>query len=251
MSLKKNVVGFIPARLHSVRLQEKLLQIIDGKPLIQWTYENAQKFNLDSLVIATDSDKIYDVAKSFNAEVIMTSKDCKNGTERIAEAIGKYNFENEDSIIVNIQGDEPNIDSSIIDKISDALVNDCSCQMSTACVKITNKEDVLNPSIVKCVFNTLGHALLFSRAMIPYGKLGEYNPKNSYYRHYGIYAYKKDFLKLYTLLPDTPLQIAEDLEQLKVLEHGYCIKVIEVDKYSYGIDTQEDLDNFIKVRKST
>lgn len=252
MTLKKKVIGFIPARLGSVRLKEKLIQTIDRKSLIQCTYENALRCkNLDSIVIATDSDQIFNLAKSFNAEVIMTSPHCKNGTERIAEALSKSAFKDEDCLIVNIQGDEPNIDPSIIDKIIMALLEDSTCQMSTACVRIKEKEEVLNPSVVKCVFNQSGHALLFSRGMIPYGKSGEFNPQNTYYRHYGIYAYQKDFLKLYTLLPDTPLQIAEDLEQLKVLEHGYFIKVVEVDQYSFGIDTQEDLDNYIKVRTST
>lgn len=238
----KKIVGIIPARLGSTRLPEKMLITIDGKPLIQHTYENALKCEvLNEVVVATDDRSIYDTINSFGGQVVMTSKDCLSGSDRLAEAVRDNPRFNDIDIIVNIQGDEPKISSETIAAVAKALVDDNEFQVSTACVKIQNEEDAFNRSIVKCVKGCNGQALYFSRAMIPHGKKGAFNEEISYYKHLGIYAYRKDFLLKYLELPPTPLQIAEDLEQLKILEHGVGIFVVEVFHDSVGIDTLEDL----------
>lgn len=244
-----NIVAIIPARLDSKRFPRKMLADVGGKSLIQRTYENALLAEKpDRLIIATDSWEIYDHVKSFTDNVAMTSLSCLNGTERAAEVINKSPELSKAKIVVNIQGDEPDIAASTIDRVIKALEDDKEAQVSTACIRIHNAEDAKDPSVVKCVLNQRGQALYFSRAMIPFGKTGEFKSELIYYKHFGIYCYRKDFLLLYCRLPSTPLQHAEDLEQLKILEHGYAIHVVEVENDSIGIDTPEDLSKFLKSR---
>ncbi|MEM1282662.1 MAG: 3-deoxy-manno-octulosonate cytidylyltransferase [Chlamydiota bacterium] len=246
---KNNIVGVIPARLQSKRFPRKMLVDINGKPLIQHTYENAlSSKKLDTLVIATESKEIYDCAKQFGANVVMTSFDCLSGTDRVAEAIENNPEFAHTKIVVNIQGDEPNLASSTIDSVVQALEDDENAEVSTACVKIDSAKDLHNASVVKCTINLNGQALYFSRAMIPHGKTGEFKSELVYYKHFGIYCFRKDFLLKYGSLPSTPLQLAEDLEQLKILEHGYHIHVVEVETDSIGIDTPEDLKKFLQSR---
>lgn len=246
---KNRVLGVIPARLESSRFPKKMLVEFEGKPLIQHTYENAKSCKkLDQLVVATENKEIFECVKSFGGHAVMTSSDCHNGTERIAEAIEKHPEFKESEIIVNIQGDEPDIAMETIEGVIAALESDRKAQVATACVKIICHKEAQNPSVVKCVLNQARQALYFSRAMIPYGKKGEFNSSLTYYKHLGIYCYRKEFLLHYKSLSNTPLQCAEDLEQLKILEHGYCIHVVEVEKDCIGIDTPEDLQKFLKLR---
>lgn len=246
---KQNIIGIIPARIGSKRLPNKMLLPIEGKPLIQWTYENALKCRLlDSLIIATDDLNIFQAAKKFDAEVMMTSDSHCSGSDRCAEVIEKHPKAKNCDIILNIQGDEPEIDPTVLEKILFSLVNDTEADVATACVRIRDAKTATNPSNVKCVFNQRNHALYFSRAMIPFGKTGEFNPEIAYYKHFGIYAFRKKCLLHYSRMPATPLQKAEDLEQLKLLELGYQIYVLEVETDSLGIDTQEDLEKFINKR---
>lgn len=246
---KNKVVGVIPARLDSKRFPRKMLVDIKGKSLIQRTYENAlSSKKLHALVIATDSEEIFNHATSFGAKAVMTSVDCHSGSDRVAEAIERSSEFSQTEIVVNIQGDEPDLSVTAIDSVVQALEDDEDAQVSTACVRIDNAKDAHDPSVVKCTINQNGQALYFSRAMIPYGKTGEFNSELIYYKHFGIYCYRKDFLLKYSSLPHTPLQLAEDLEQLKILEHGYHIHVVEVDSDSIGIDTPQDLSNFLKSR---
>ncbi len=243
--IRSKVIGLIPARLASERLPNKMLIDIKGKTLIQRTYENALKCKeLTEVFVATDSAEIRKNVESFGGKVIMTSETCRNGSDRCAEAAKDLDAD----VIVNIQGDEPDLDPMTIKKVVEVFEEDPDVQVSTACIKIQTANDAVDPSVVKCVFDSRKRALYFSRAMIPYGKKGEFNPENVYYKHFGIYAYRKDFLTQYPLLPHTPLQQAEDLEQLKILEHGFCIHVVEVEKDCVGIDTHEDLEKFITTR---
>ena len=238
--MKKKVLGVIPARFESTRFPGKPLAKILGKTLIQRTYENAKKCEgLNDLVVATDDQRIFDHVLTFGGKVVMTQLNCQTGTDRIAEVVfSNKEYDGYDTII-NIQGDEPCIETDVISKVIHAL--DDQASMSTAVMKLESEFDALDPSIVKCVFDKNGNALYFSRALIPAGKALHYKPDVDYYRHLGIYCFKRDFLLKFATLTETPLQLAEDLEQLKVLEHGYKIKVAIVHSISIGVDTPEDI----------
>lgn len=234
-------IGIIPARYASTRFPGKPLALINGKSLIQRTYENAKQIKeLDALVIATDDERIYEHAKEFGADVAMTSINCPTGTDRIQEVLKADSNLSKAEIVVNIQGDEPCLDPQVIIELLDCLDRDKEAVVATPICKIENREDADSASVVKCVKNLNNRALYFSRALIPAGKSG-YNPLSTYYRHIGIYAYRRKFLEIYASLPQTPLQLAEDLEQLKILESGYKIAVAVVEP-SAAIDVNQPED---------
>ncbi len=231
-------IGIIPARFGSSRFPGKPLALINGKSLIQRTYEKALKSNsLDFLCVATDDARIYDHVQNFEGNAVMTSSDCPTGTERVAEAVEKE-FP-EAKIVVNIQGDEPCLNPDVIDK----LVNQMKCSknafLTTPVALLTDPKDINSPSVVKCVFTPEGKALYFSRAPIPFYQKSVRH--FSYYRHLGLYCYRKETLLQYTGFPKTPLQEIEDLEQLKILEKGFSIYVTVVEDDGIGVDTPEDL----------
>lgn len=236
------IVGIIPARYGSTRFPGKILAPIAGKTLIERTYQNARLSPLlQHLVVATDDHRIYEHVQSFGGEVVMTSLTCPTGTDRLVEAVKNDSRFDDIDIIVNIQGDEPCLDPQITQQVIEALAKDSIAVMSTAVMRLTSLEEAHHPSIVKCVMDTQGNALYFSRALIPAGHSQTLQSHVSYYRHVGIYAYRRDFLLLYADLPRTPLQNAEDLEQLKVLEHGFRIKTALVNQASIGVDTPDDI----------
>lgn len=240
-------IGIIPARYASSRFPGKPLAMILGKTLLQRTYENALRCSsLKHIVVATDDERIFSHVKSFGGNVIMTSEDCENGTERLAE-VCKLNPSLQSDIVINIQGDEPCVDPETIDAVIAILRGDPKASMSTAAVLLKSREEALNPAIVKCTIDTGQNALYFSRSLIPANKKGSYCDNTSYYRHIGIYGYRSDFLLEYVRLPKTPLQISEDLEQLKALEHGHRIKVAFVSEASIGVDTPEDIHEIEKL----
>ncbi|XP_020106012.1 3-deoxy-manno-octulosonate cytidylyltransferase, mitochondrial [Ananas comosus] len=239
-NLRRRVVGIIPARFASSRFEGKPLVRILGKPMIQRTWERAKLAStLDHVVVATDNEKIAECCRGFGADVIMTSESCRNGTERCNEALQKLGKTYD--IVVNIQGDEPLIEPEIIDGIVRALQGAPDAVFSTA-VTALKPEDAFDPNRVKCVINNSGYAIYFSRGLIPFNKSGKVNPKFPYLLHLGIQSYDTKFLKIYPQLPPTPLQLEEDLEQLKVLENGYKMKVIKVDHDAHGVDTPEDVE---------
>jgi 3-deoxy-manno-octulosonate cytidylyltransferase (CMP-KDO synthetase) len=232
-----SVIGIIPARFASSRFPAKMLAPIQGKTLLQRTYESAKKATcLDTLVIATDDQRIFEHAQSFGALSVMTKIECLNGTERLVDAINKSPELAKGTIFVNIQGDRPCLPVSSIEKLVFALQQNRDDVMATPIAKITDEAEIQNPASVKCVIDSLGYALYFSRAPIPYSKT-----KRACYKHVGIYAYRKDFLLKYVTLADTPLQLQEDLEQLKVLEHGYRIKTVEIQEDDLSVDYPEDI----------
>ncbi|KAL0320679.1 UNVERIFIED_CONTAM: 3-deoxy-manno-octulosonate cytidylyltransferase, mitochondrial [Sesamum radiatum] len=234
------VIGIIPARFASSRFQGKPLVHILGKPMIQRTWERAKMATLlDHVVVATDDDKIAAGCKGFGADVVMTSESCRNGTERCNEALQKLG--NKYDVVVNIQGDEPLIEPGIIDGIVKALQAAPDAVFSTAVTSL-KPEDACDPNRVKCVVDNRGYAIYFSRGLIPSNKSGKVNPRFPYLLHLGIQSYDAKFLKIYPELPPTPLQMEEDLEQLKVLENGYKMKVIKVDHESHGVDVPEDVE---------
>ncbi|KAK8480154.1 hypothetical protein V6N13_121637 [Hibiscus sabdariffa] len=237
---RTRVVGIIPARYASSRFEGKPLVQILGKPMIQRTWERSKlATTLDHLVVATDDEKIAECCRGFGADVIMTSESCQNGTERCYEALEK--LDKKYDIVVNIQGDEPLIEPEIIDGIVKALQAAPDAVFSTAVTPL-KPEDAFDPNRVKCVVDNHGYAIYFSRGLIPFNKSAKVNPRFPYSLHLGIQSYDSKFLKIYPKLQPTPLQLEEDLEQLKVLENGYKMKVIKVEHEAHGVDTPEDVE---------
>jgi len=229
-------VGVIPARLASTRLPEKLLRVVAGKTIIEWTWRNARRCRaLDDIVIACDDRRIFDVASGFGARVCMTASTHQSGTDRIAEAAEEIDA----GVIVNVQADEPLVDPSVIEALVRALTASPDDVMATAIVPVTDAGIVNNPNVVKVVVDGHGYALYFSRAGIPF--LRDADRSVTYYRHMGIYAYRKPFLKTFTALPKSVLEQIEKLEQLRVLEAGYRIRTVVTEHESIGVDTAEDL----------
>lgn len=242
---RKRVVGVLPARYQSSRFPGKPLVPILGKPMILRTYEQACKAKtLDAVVIATDDERIAEVCRAAGARVVMTSPDCANGTERCEEAVSKLSRKYD--IVVNVQGDEPLIEPEIIDAVVQALQQSPDAVYSTACTPLAHDEVKLRQR-VKCITDVDGYAMYFSRGMLPHNKEGEVRNyptpwhDKPYLLHLGLQCYDRAFLRHYCTLPPTPLQMMEDLEQLKVLENGYKIKVVIVDHSAHGVDMPEDV----------
>eukprot|EP00238_Polyblepharides_amylifera_P009839 CAMPEP_0196583580 /NCGR_PEP_ID=MMETSP1081-20130531/43991_1 /TAXON_ID=36882 /ORGANISM="Pyramimonas amylifera, Strain CCMP720" /LENGTH=295 /DNA_ID=CAMNT_0041904515 /DNA_START=55 /DNA_END=942 /DNA_ORIENTATION=+ len=241
-SSKKRVLGVIPARYASTRFPAKPLKEIAGKPMIYHTYTNAATSTaLDKCVVATDNVEIADTVRSFGGEVIMTSEGCNNGTERCLEVLNQLKAKGEHyDIVVNIQGDEPFIEAEHIDCVT-AVVAESDAVMGTLARPHLDKDDVTGVNNVKTVLDVNGYALYFSRAIIPHNKKGVYDPATPYWRKLGIYSYRADFLPKFITMPESKLQKAEDLEQNKVIEAGYKIKVGIVANAVHGVDTPEQL----------
>jgi 3-deoxy-manno-octulosonate cytidylyltransferase (CMP-KDO synthetase) len=227
-------VGVIPARFNSTRLPGKPLLEIAGKPLIQWVHERAQQASrLDDVIVATDDERIFRAVEGFNGKAVMTSADHPSGTDRVAEVAQSL----QGNVFVNIQGDEPLIPPETIDAVCDPFERDADLQVTTACVEITDPVEVNSPHVVKVVFNGQGRALYFSRASIPHRR-----GVGSVYKHLGIYGYRREFLRIFSSLPVSPLEKIERLEQLRLLENGIPVHVVEVQQDSLGVDTDEDID---------
>ena len=232
------IIGIIPARYGSTRLEGKPLKDICGKPMIQRVYEAAQQAQLlDEVYVATDDQRIVAAVEQFGGNVRLTSPDHKTGTDRIAEVAAGLDVE----IVVNLQGDEPLLNPAMIDEVIQPFVNEPTLPMSTLCVPILEEEALHDPNVVKAVFDQRGYALYFSRSLIPYPRKRD---NFQAYEHLGLYAYRKNFLMTYIALPQSRLEMNESLEQLRVLEAGYQLKVV-VSAHPYdgvSVDTQEDLE---------
>ena len=222
----------IPARYGSSRLQGKPLIEVGGKPIIQWVFEKAVQSTLaDRVIIATDNQQIYETALMFGAEAEMTLESHNSGSDRIAEVVERHP---EIAYIVNLQGDEPMIDPENIDKVISMVKYDEKADVSTLVTEIKDIKEVENPNLVKCVFDSNNYALYFSRSKIPY----ERNEGHSkFYGHIGIYGYKRESLFRMTHSNQSPLELTESLEQLRVLQMGMKIKVDYADNKPIGIDT--------------
>ncbi|MGO5426900.1 3-deoxy-manno-octulosonate cytidylyltransferase [Fusobacterium mortiferum] len=233
-------LGVIPSRYASTRLEGKPLKDICGHTMIEWVYKRTKLSNLDEVVVATDDERIYKEVERFGGKAILTSKEHENGTSRIAEVCTKY----EDyDVIVNVQGDEPLIEPEMINSIINSFKEDDTISMSTLKYKIDTMEEIENPNYVKVITDKKGYALYFSRSVIPYPRKLEIQ---NYYKHVGIYGYKRDFVVEYAKMEPTPLELSESLEQLRALENGYRIKVMETPYKIIGVDNQEELE---KVRE--
>ena len=233
-------IGIIPARFASTRFPGKPLAMLGGKTVIQRVYEQATAM-LDEAYVATDDERIYQAVEQFGGRAIMTRTDHKSGTDRIEEAAEKIGTQAD--VIINIQGDEPFIQQSQIETLMH-LFDDPTTQIGTLGKRFETIEAVQNPNSPKIVTDKRGFALYFSRSIIPYirGKeQGEWLQHFPFLKHLGLYAYRREVLREITLLPQSPLEIAESLEQLRWLENGYRIRVGLTDVETVGIDTPEDL----------
>ncbi len=232
-----DVVAIIPARYAATRLPGKVLLDIAGKPMLQHVYERASATaGIDQVIVATDDERIATAVERFGGEARMTSPDHATGTDRLAEVAADLDAE----IIVNVQGDEPLIVPASIQLAVQPLRDDDSLVMSTLRERLHDPHEIQDPNNVKVVVDRDDFALYFSRHPIPFVRGADAPP--TFWRHLGLYVYRRDFLLTYAQLPPTPLQLAESLEQLRALEHGYRIKVPATPHPALGVDTPEDLE---------
>lgn len=233
-----NFVCIIPSRYASTRLPGKPLCDIAGKPMVQRVYEQAAKAKkLSAVVVAVDNPKVYDTVVTFGGHAVMTREDHENGTDRLAEAVGHFP---DADVIINVQGDEPLIAPDVIDDLCQVFEEHPDVPMATVAAPL-QEDEYADPSAVKVVLGKNGDALYFSRSLIPYPRHSFTESGVTPYKHIGIYAYRRDFLLAYAKMEPTPAEKAESLEQLRVLENGYKIKVITTTHQFIGIDTPEDL----------
>ncbi len=245
--MKKVII--IPARLDSSRLPKKVLLDLKGKTVIQRVYEQCLKVkNVDGVYIATDSIEIKEVCETFTDKVVITKSTHQSGTDRIGEAVSAIDCD----IVINVQGDEPFIEPSLIETLVNSFSNS-DISMSSAMSKINTVKDLQNTNVVKVVTDLHNNALFFSRSLIPFPRdvkeistAKEVLEKCLFYRHIGIYGYRKDFLLKFVNMEQSYLEKVEKLEQLRALENGFKIKMIEANSSLIGIDTREDYEEALK-----
>lgn len=240
------ITAIIPARYASTRFPGKALADIGGKPMIQHVYERACKASLVSrVIVATDDTRIAEAINLIGGEAVMTSTSHETGTDRLAEVAGGLDTD----IIVNVQGDEPLISPEMIDQAIEPFLNNPSLQMGTLKTRIKSLHDFLSPNVVKVVTGADGCALYFSRSPLPFFRdkwqdlkdESFINGKLLCFKHVGLYVYRRDFLLQYAAMPQTFLEISEKLEQLRAIENGIRIRVVETEFESIGVDTPDDL----------
>ena len=230
------IACIIPARYGSTRLPGKPLAMIGNKPMIQRVYEQVSKATeIHEVIVATDDERVYDAVTAFGGQVMMTRADHLTGTDRLAEVASTRT---DIDVIINVQGDEPLIDASVIDELARQFKEDLTLQMGTVGCPLLESE-YNEPSAVKVIVNRLGNAMYFSRSLIPY-------PRHAFVvaplKHVGMYGYNRQFLLAYAMMEPTPAELTESLEQLRALENGYTIRVITTDQRFVGVDTPEDLE---------
>ena len=232
----ETAIAIIPARYQSTRLPGKPVIKIQGKTLIEYVYRRVQKAgSIDKILVATDDERIASAVRQFGGDVVMTRTEHQSGTDRLAEAAQNLAPE---ALVVNVQGDEPLIEPEVIDRaVAAARLDDAD--MVTLRTRLTDKASIEDPNRVKVVVDRQGFALYFSRSPIPHN--------GTTFLHLGLYVYRVGFLRRFTQMERTPLEIAERLEQLRALEHGFRIRVVEVESDSWGIDTPADLEKFKSV----
>lgn len=257
MKRKIKVLAVIPARYSSTRLPGKPLALINDKPMIQWVYESAKKCPfIDRVIVATDDVRIFDIVKNFGGEAMMTSPNHKSGSDRVAEVAKKVSSD----IVINVQGDEPMITPKILSKIIQEFYKDKYVNVVTPICKLEYISELFNPNFVKVVVDKNGFAMYFSRSIIPFIrdnfdlqkqnfviKDNNFIDKGIFFRHIGIYGYRRNFLFKFLSLPQGKLEKLEKLEQLRILEHGYKIKTILVEDSPVSVDTSEDLERVRRI----
>ncbi|MBI4642882.1 MAG: 3-deoxy-manno-octulosonate cytidylyltransferase [Deltaproteobacteria bacterium] len=231
-------IALIPARYGSTRFPGKPLAAVLGKPLIQRVYEQARLISeLDALWVATDDERIRDCVLGFGGQAVMTRSDHPSGSDRLAEAAGLLGLAPED-LVINIQGDQPVFPPELIQQLAAVLKQNPLAAMATPARRVDDLEQALNPNVVKVVFDQHHRALYFSRSPLPYWRDGD---APYFYKHIGIYAYRVDFLQRFVTLPPGRWENAEKLEQLRALEHGFPIQIVETTGDTMEVDTPEDL----------
>jgi 3-deoxy-manno-octulosonate cytidylyltransferase (CMP-KDO synthetase) len=240
-------VGVIPARYGSRRFPGKPLADLHGRPMVQWVWERVcQSRRLSRVIVATDDDRIYKTVSAFGGEAMMTREDHPSGTDRVAEVVANMDVE----AVLNIQGDEPLLDGEVLDVLISAFDTEPGLDMVTLAARFRGNTREVDPNAAKVVVDREGYALYFSRWPIPYV---HHEPPGTNWKgplqHVGVYGFRKDFLMTFAALEPTPLEEIEGLEQLRALEHGYRIKVVEVDHMPLNVDTEEDLDRIRAIVK--
>ena len=235
----------IPARLGSTRLPRKVLRPLSGKPLLQWVWEAAQASAAQQVIIAADDAEVLDACRAFGADARLTAASHQSGTDRIDEIAQAAGW-SDDTLVVNLQGDEPLMPPALIRQAAELLAGDAGADIATLCHPLHAREEWLNPNVVKLVTDSFGYALYFSRAPIPWKREGSSAesplPQGLAFRHIGLYAYRVGALRRFSALPPAPLETCEMLEQLRALSHGLRIKVgISEAPPPRGVDTEDDL----------
>ena len=236
--LDKKIIGVIPARYQSSRLPGKPLKDIHGKPMIYWVAKRVEASNLDEYYVATDDIRIFDTCQKYLIPCIMTSSECTNGTERVAEVATKIKAD----YYVNIQGDEPCIDIGAINEFVNSLCSFSHINFIQAVSKITNMKTIWDDSVVKVVISENKEVLYYSRLPVPYARNKDDMDNSIHYRCLGLYLYSKDFLREYSLMKETKLECIEHIEQLRILENKVVINSVEVNDDGISVDTLNDLE---------
>jgi 3-deoxy-manno-octulosonate cytidylyltransferase (CMP-KDO synthetase) len=243
------ILGVIPARYASTRFPGKPLVAIAGKSMVQRVYERAANSRLlDRVVVATDDERIFSHVEAFGGTPVMTAPDHISGTDRCYEALNKSGCSAE--FVINIQGDEPFLATEQIDELARLLQNNPATELATQMIAVKNEIELFDPGEVKIILNKRSEALCFSRSPIPFLKgipKEQWHQRHTYYRHVGLYAYRSDILRQITALPESPLEKAESLEQLRWLENGFRIRCILTAYESHCVDTPEDLERVMRM----
>ncbi len=230
-------VAVIPARFSSTRLPGKPLADIHGRPMIEHVYRRAcEATSLSRVIVATDDLRVFEAVRAFGGEVVMTSPHHRTGSERVAEVAATLDC----ALVVNVQGDEPLLEPTMIDAAVAACEADASLVMSTIRSRISDPAEIASPAVVKVVTDLRGRALYFTRAAVPF--LRDPGTPVTWFKHVGLYVYRREFLLTFAALAPTPLELAESLEQLRALEHGHAIMTVESRHDALGVDTPDDLD---------
>jgi len=243
--MQREIVCIIPSRYESSRFPGIPLADLCGRPMIQHVYERVARARaVPYVAVATDDFRIFNAVRNFGGNAIMTAASHRSGTDRIAEAVQTLNL-SDDAIVVNIQGDQPIFEPGQVDEVIAPLLKDPSLPMSTLIYKIVREEEITHPHAVKVVFDAQHFALYFSRSTIPYVR--DKKLSVDYYKHHGIYAYRRDFLDVFTQLPEGRLEKLEALEQLRALEHGHKIKCVITPHDSVEVDNEQELDRVRRI----
>ncbi len=245
-SYKPKIIAVIPARYASTRLPGKVLKDICGKPMIQHVYERVSNVpSIQKTIIVTDDERILQAAQKFGANVEMSLKNCKSGTDRIAWLVKRMPDIREEDIIINVQGDEPLVKPQAIEKLIKTISCDSDVVMASLMTKATDINELMSPDVVKVVVGKDNFALYFSRSPVPFSR--DKGKTDTSYKHLGMYAYRKHFLLKYAKMSQTYLEKIEKLEQLRVIEQGYRIKMAETEYDSISVDTPADLEKVLSL----
>ncbi len=247
-----HIVGVIPARYASTRLPAKPLVDLHGKPMVQRVYEQAKKArSLHEVVVATDDERIASAVRAFGGEIVMTSPEIRSGSDRVAAVAGQLRGD----VFVNVQGDEPLLNPLMIDQAVQAFLDDQHAQVGTLAKQIESTDELMSPNSVKVVFDKDSYALYFSRSVIPHirenSDYRSWLDHHTFYKHIGLYVFRRDVLLKFASMPESPLEKAERLEQLRALEAGFRIKVAITEFDSTPVDTQEDVERVIRSLRQT